>query len=123
MIDPADITWLLTKEARADLASLRSSLSDDEYDRQREAIRVFLCSYFDTGKCDNKLGRSISPMGGTPGGGKCLKVRWALPGKGKSGGLRLAVVAYCDERRVFLNRVFARADDPSNDDFANAFNL
>jgi len=35
-----------------------------------------------------------------PEGGKVLKVRWALPGSGKSGSLRLVVVACCDEKRV-----------------------
>lgn len=34
-------------------------------------------------------------MKATAKGGKVLKVRWAIPGSGKSGSLRLVVVAYC----------------------------
>lgn len=30
----------------------------------------------------------------TQAGGRCLKVRWAVRGGGKSGGFRLAIVAY-----------------------------
>lgn len=56
-------------------------------------------------------------MGATPAGGKILKVRWGLPGMGKSGGLRLAVVAYCESREVVIAGAFLRSDDPDDATF------
>jgi hypothetical protein len=53
-------------------------------------------------------------------GGKCLKVRWGVPGCGKSGGLRLAVVVYCDQKRVKLAGAWNRSSDPSDSDFEEA---
>jgi hypothetical protein len=41
-----------------------------------------------------------------------LKVRWGLAGEGKSGGLRLIVVAYCDEKKVVIAEALQRRDDP-----------
>lgn len=55
-----------------------------------------------------------------PKGGKVLKVRWALPGCGKSGSLRLVVVAYCNEKRVHIAQAFERRDNPSDGDVQDA---
>jgi hypothetical protein len=41
-------------------------------------------------------------MGRNSAGGKILKMRWGRPGCGKSGGMRLAIVAYCAKRIVVL---------------------
>ena len=62
---------------------------EEEFKATREALKKYLCHYFSNGTC-NTAGSGISPMGATPKGGKILKVRWAMPGCGKSGGLRLA---------------------------------
>lgn len=67
-----------------------------------------------------KQGKSISPIGATAAGGKRLKVRWLIPGKGKSGGLRLAVVAYCEERLVKVAGAWVRKDDPSDGEIDKA---
>ena len=53
-------------------------------------------------------------------GGKALKVRWAYPGCGESGSLRLVVVAYCDERRVHIAQAFDRRDNPADEDVEDA---
>lgn len=72
------------------------------------------------GEVSNALGKSISPMKATPRGGKVLKVRWAYPGCGKSGSLRLIVVAYCREKRVHIAQALDRRDDPDNNDVRDA---
>jgi hypothetical protein len=45
------------------------------------------------------------------------------PGSGKSGGLRFAIVAFCDSMKVVLCRAWVRKDDPSNADFEAAGDL
>ncbi|HEX4382081.1 MAG TPA: hypothetical protein VH083_04005 [Myxococcales bacterium] len=71
----------------------------------------------------DKQGSSISPMksSATAAGGKRLKVRWAMPGSGKSGGLRLAVAVYCKEKHVKIAGAWLRTDNPSDDAFDAAF--
>ena len=59
-------------------------------------------------------------MKASPRGGKVLKVRWAYPGCGKSGSLRLVVVAYCEQKRVHIAQAFDRREDPSDDDIRDA---
>lgn len=122
-ITQRDVTWRFSEEAAADVRDVRADLGD-KYRASVSALRDFLCGYFtmDSG-CSAPLGKTISPMGSTKAGGKMLKVRWTLPGSGKSGGLRLAVVAFCNERKVILSRGFIRKDDPSDSDFEGAGEL
>ena len=119
---PDDIRWLVLSAAKPCLDQVRSSMAREDYDADRRALREFLCGYFNTGACAHKQGRAISPMRSTltDAGGKCLKVRWGVPGGGKSGGLRLAVVVYCRERCVKLCGAWKRIDDPSDVEFADA---
>ena len=56
----------------------------------------------------------------TQAGGKCIKVRWGLPGQGKSGGLRLAIVVYCERRHVKICGAWKRRSDPSDAEFTEA---
>lgn len=98
----------------------RAAFSKTEFDESRRSLKNLLCTYFSSGNCAAALGKTIEPMGATQSGGKILKVRWALPGCGKSGGLRLAVVVFCSERRVVIADAFVRKDDPSTEDFLNS---
>jgi len=45
-----------------------------------------------------------------------MKVRWGLPGYGKSGSLRLILVVHCEKKEVIVAGAFWRRDDPSDDD-------
>ena len=90
---PQDGSWAIRQTAGN--AEARAAFTDAEFEVQRASLKLFLCNYFSSGDCSNALNKSISPMGATPSGGKILKVRWGLPGRGKRGGLRLVVVAYC----------------------------
>ena len=116
---PEDGKWQLGPEANL-LFQLRERMTPEEYEADKRALQEFLCGYFSSGDCNNAPGDSISPLKATPKGGKVLKVRWALPGCGKSGSLRLVVVVYCDERRVYIAQAFPRRDDPSDEDFRDA---
>jgi hypothetical protein len=102
------------------IADIREQLGDD-YAEEVPSLQEFLCGYFDAAAdCNEKQGSSVSPVAGAPPGGKGLKVRWHLPGEGKSGGLRLAVVAFCDESTVVVCEAFRRRGDPSAEEFAEA---
>lgn len=116
---PEDGKWQIGKKA-ALLSDLRERMTPEEYAEQKKALKEFLCSYFSTGNCTNSQGSSVSPIKATPSGGKVLKVRWGYPGSGKSGGLRLIVVAYCDQLRVHIAAAFDRREDPSDHDIRDA---
>ncbi len=90
-------------------------MTPEAYGEQKQALKEFLCSYFSATTCDRQQGNSISPVAATGAGGKVLKVRWGLPGQGKSGGLRLVIVAYCDERRVVIAQASLRKDGLSDE--------
>lgn len=89
-----EITWIVTEEGHADIADIREALGDG-YKADVASLQDMMAGYFsgDEG-CTTKQGKSISPLGATSDGGKLLKVRWMMPGCGKSGGLRFALVAY-----------------------------
>ncbi len=116
---PEEGSWLVGAKAKL-LFELRQQMTPDDYEQNKQALQEFLCGYFSSGNCHNALGDSISPLKATARGGKVLKVRWALPGCGKSGSLRLVVVAYCDEKRVHIAQAFRRTDDPTDKDVRDA---
>ena len=120
---PAAVTWLVSKHCADDIKRIKSALGDD-YTRNVSKLREMLCDYFsgDTG-CSGPMGSSISTLGSACGTGKLLKVRWMIPGSGKSGGLRFAIVAFCDSMKVVLCRVWVRKDEPSGADFDAAGTL
>ena len=120
---PTAVTWILSEECADDIKHIRAALGDG-YIRHRTKLREMLCDYFSgNAGCSAPGGSSISTLGSACGTGKLLKVRWLLPGSGKSGGLRFAVVAFCDEMKVVLCRAWVRKDDPSSADFEAAGDL
>ena len=122
MVKPADITWEVLPDAREAIRSALASLDEQEAKKNRSALKQYLCDYFNAEHhCSAKQGKSISPHGGSNNGGKRLKVRWLLPGSGKSGGLRIGVVCFCEVRRVVISCVFPRKDSPSNQDFEDGY--
>jgi hypothetical protein len=112
---PEDGKWQVGEKATL-LFELRQRMTPEEYEQDKRALKEFLCGYFSSGECRHAQGSSICPMKATPKGGKVLKVRWAYPGSGKSGSLRLVVVAYCDERRVHIAQAFDRRSDPTDEE-------
>lgn len=116
---PDDGKWSVLPQAKLVL-ELRKKLTQEAYDEQKQALKEFLCGYFSATTCNRKQGNSIAPVGATHHGGKILKVRWGLPGYGKSGGLRLVVVAYCEELRVVIAQAFFRKDDPTDEQISTS---
>lgn len=119
LLTPEKITWIVLPECNPVFNKIRNMLGDDGYRDNKEAFQETMCDYFNLGECTQQA-LQIYPMGGTTGGGKSLKVRWQLPGCGKSGGLRLAVVAYCTKRTVKIAGAWARKDEPSDSEFNGA---
>ena len=113
-----EITWVLTPRAQKELKAL--DLSPALYERNKLNMQLALCEYFNGNDCLRKSA-NIAPVKTALPNCKGLKMRWMLPGHGKSGGLRLAIAAYCDERRVVLCASFARKDDPGDSEFTEAF--
>ena len=52
--------------------------------------------------------RAVSPIQSGVAGWKAFKIRWALSGKGKRDGLRLAVIAHCDSMVVKIVGAWTR---------------
>lgn len=117
----AEIEWRVLPRAQDLFAELRSAMGKS-YEEDKIHLQDFLCAYFNRGTCTDRHGDSIAPMKSslTGKGGKCLKVRWATPGSGKSGGLRLALVVYCEQKLVKVAAAWRRRDDPSDQDFLAA---
>lgn len=116
---PEDGKWQVGEKVNL-LTDLREQMTPEEFEQEKRALKEFLCGYFSSGDCRNAQGSSIAPMKATPKGGKVLKVRWAYPGCGKSGSLRLVVVAYCEQKRVHIAQAFDRRDNPTDDDIQDA---
>ncbi|HEX7681334.1 MAG TPA: hypothetical protein VF713_24585 [Thermoanaerobaculia bacterium] len=123
MVLRREITWVVTEEGHRDIAEVRAALGDG-YNADVALLQELMSGYFsgDEG-CTTRQGKTISPLGATSDGGKLLKVRWMMPGCGKSGGLRFAFVAYCERRTVVLCRGWVRKEDPDDADFDAAGQL
>jgi hypothetical protein len=79
-----------------------------------------LCPYYDATK-GLKKGNGVSPIACGVEGGKGFKVRFLLPGKGKSGGLRLGVLAICSKMVVKVAFAQERRDEPKISELESAF--
>lgn len=123
MIDAGSVTWTICAGATAEFGKVERRLDEVDYAEWLQGLKRFLCDYFasnDT-KCTRKQGNSISPIASGITGAKGLKVRFGFPGCGKSGGLRIAVLALCATRVVKLAGAWIRSEDPADDEFQQAF--
>lgn len=119
-LQPHEITWTVASDAYAEIRCLGKPLSEAEYTECRVAFQDLFTAYVNTNDCTRELGKTVSPCGSTESGRKLFKVRLGLPGRGKSGALRLAVAADCDEKRVKVLMVRERIDGLSEGDIAEA---
>lgn len=120
-MEARDIVWRVTVTGSADLRPHREAMGEATYDEVRTAFKELIVGYINaSAQCDKKQGRTISPMGGDGRGGKILKVRFGLPGRGRSGGLRVCVVADCDSKTISIAGAWERIDDPPDAAFIEA---
>lgn len=117
-----EIVWRMTATAAAHVRRARDEMGEELYRDSRAAFRELMTQYINAVPgCSAKQGKTISPMGSTPGGRKAFKVRFAVPGCGRSGGFRLAVACDCGHRDVLIAAAWMRADDPADAEFDIAF--
>lgn len=120
-VAPPDIIWIVSPQASVDLTDFRAQ-SGDGYAAARSSLQRMMCDYFNNSSgCTTKLGKTICPVESGVVGAKGFKVRWLTPGGGKSGGLRMAVMAYCDARRVVVAGAWMRKEDPKDAELSTAF--
>ncbi len=117
--EPGDLRWEVLPDARAVFEEVLSQVSPEWARQSRTGLREHICAYFSTSSSCDVKGVGISPMGSGPKG-KVFKVKWALPGMGKRGGLRLAILAMCPERHIVLAGAWVRRDEPSPEEIAAA---
>lgn len=86
----------------------------------RENVAEMLCSYYNATH-GLKKGVGVSPIDCGVGGGRGFKARYMLPGRGKSGGLRLGVLALCAVRVVTIVFAEERKEEPSDSEMKAAF--
>jgi hypothetical protein len=118
VVSPEDVSWRLQASSETDpLDELRKRNGQQWYNAQKRSLQQFLCDYINAQpNCAAGMNSSISTLGTNAIGGKILKVRWALPGHGKSGGLRLTVVALCAESAVVVAGAAIRREEPTDED-------
>ncbi|MEO6594918.1 MAG: hypothetical protein ABIP94_09225 [Planctomycetota bacterium] len=122
MVGPAEVTWVVCKGAQTVAGFLEQSLGEHGYENLKSSLKAFLCDYFTSpDACVAKLGKSISPIRCGVRHAKGLKVRFGYPGCGKSGGLRLAVLAFCEQKQVKIAGAWLRKEDPDAGDLTDAF--
>jgi hypothetical protein len=72
---------------------IKEILSDDEYGQLQQMLVI-----------DPGAGVVI------PGSGGLRKLRWAVPGKGKSSGLRIIYYCYIDEEIIYMLFVYKKSE-------------
>src|SRR5450432_2209924 len=99
MVVPGDFIWKLSPVVVRVLQPIRTTMGEFAYLEYKTAFQAFVCNYLTAHPmCDVEQGKSISPFGcPTKSGWNCLKLRWHIPGGGKSGGLRTAVAVHWDD--------------------------
>lgn len=120
MVTREEIQWELAVAAVKSLRLIRDTLGEPAYGKDKLHLQEFLAAYFSSSPGCLEKSNSIAPLAAHGLQGKLLKVRWGSPGRGKSGGLRLAVLAYCAEKRVRVAGAWARRTVPSDEDFTGA---
>jgi hypothetical protein len=94
--------------------------SDEAYEGFLEALGIYLCNYYSATRGRTKT-KAIAPVQCGVDGGRGFKVRWMIPGGGRSGGFRLGVLAVCDRMRVVVALAELRRNDPADKEFVKAF--
>jgi hypothetical protein len=116
---PTELTWMVVGVAVGQLKAILDLIGEPLYNQMKAPMKSFLCGYYASTRGLTKT-RSIFPIDSGVPGSKAFKVRWVIPGSGKSGGLRLIMLANCTSMTVRIVGAWIRKQDPSNDEIAAA---
>ena len=108
MVREEDLAWEADPTALADF----DKVCRGEARKMTATAKRQLCGYFNHDERCLKKALNTSALKPPDGvkGAKLLKTRLALPGCGKSGGLRLEYLVWCEEKRVKLSSATLRRD-------------
>jgi hypothetical protein len=114
-------TALLWKIEVAVERALKKVFKDDpDLSKFKADLGDHLCVYYNA-TVGLKRGSGVSPISCGVAEGKGFKARWILPGQGKSGGLRLAVLAMCKRKTVTAVFAEVRSKEPTDAQLEKAF--
>ena len=82
------------------------TIIETQYFRTRAAV---LLDAMELAELTSALARNPNAGAVIPGSGGCRKLRWALPGKGKSGGVRVVYINYLAHGAIYLVTIYAKA--------------
>lgn len=117
---PEDLTWEITPSARKTAAKLRAEMTAEEYQNSKRGLQCLICGYLALGDLSQRMGSTICPIGGGGNGEHWFKVRWSLPGRGKSRSLRLAIAVSMSDRIVRIAFIARRGEDPKIEEITAA---
>ena len=104
-------SFALSCSAVAENALRKFYKTDDALARFKRNLAEHMCRYYNATGGTKKV-QGVSPLScGGLEGGKGFKVRWSIPGGGKSGGFRLGVVVVCSRLKACVATADLRADD------------
>lgn len=100
LITAGSVTWEISRSVRSEVFGLLPQDARSDYKCMVRGLRAAVVDYINaSNRCDAKT-NSISCLGGCDGGGKLLKVRCPLPGRGASRSLRVTLAVFCEAKRV-----------------------
>lgn len=100
LITAGSVTWEISREVRSEIFGILPLDAQNDYKCMVRGLRATVCDYINASRrCDAKT-NSIACLGGCDGGGKILKVRCPLPGRGASRSLRVTLAVFCEQKRV-----------------------
>ena len=117
-LDPSAFKWQATPAARQELAKVYGSEGMAEF---RDKLGKHLCCGYYPATSGRSKAMGVSPISCGVQDGRGFKVRWAYPGCGKSGGIRMAILALCPARRIIIAFACKRKEDPADKEVDRAF--
>jgi hypothetical protein len=117
-LDPEFFAWQASPSAKRELKKI---LGVDDLSNFRDKIGQILCCDYYPATLGRSKAANVNPIVCGIPHGRGFKMRWAYPGCGKSGGIRLGILALCKARRIIVALACKRMQDPADSEFADAF--
>lgn len=104
------IRWEISRDTRDEIFDLLPPEAQNCYPAMVLGMKERICGYINAhNQCDGKT-KGVSVLEGCDGGGKVMKVRCAVPGRGASRSLRVIMAIFCDGKRVLVTGADWRKD-------------